>query len=226
MRSLLDVALDTANEPDLGVVLQRIVDRADWEARAISAVLEVFDADGSSVVATFSQGISVDVRGVDAAPFFAASIERGTRRYGRLVLFRLPRGAPLLDEALIRALASFAACAIESAEMMAVERDSAGDSEDRTADDVRQHAAQDLTAAVIAAQDGARAEVSRRLSDEVGDALDSVLVGLHHIGTSRNALVEIPAMQDSIAELRELIDEALCRTRRMAFDLRSSSRTS
>ena len=221
LRSLPDVALATANEHDLGVVLQRIVDRAAWEARAISAVLEVFDGDGLSVVATFSQGISGDVRGVDVAAFFDVHIERGTRRYGRLALFQLPRGTPLLDEALVRALASLAACAIESAELMVSERVCADVASDRTADHLRQHAAQELFAAVAAAQDDERAEVSRRLCDEVGHALDSVLVGLRRLGTPRKSSIEIPVMQDPTDELRALIDDALSRTRRMAHELRT-----
>ncbi len=220
LRSLLDVALDTANEHDLGVVLQRIVDRAAWEARAISAVLEVFDDDGLTVVARFAGGIT-DVRGVDVAPFFEVHIERGPRCYGRLVVVHSPGGTPSLDEALIRALASLAACVIESAELMASERVCADVAADRTADHVLQHAAQELFAAVAAAQDDERAELSRRLCNEVGYALDSVLVGLHRISAPRDSRVEIPAMQDPIDELRDVIGEAICRTRRMAFELRS-----
>ena len=67
--------------------------------------------------------------------------------------------------------------------------------------------------------------MSRRLCDEVGRALDSVLVGLHRIDTPRNSSIEIAAMQDPIDELRDVIDDALRRTRRMAFDLRSSPPT-
>ena len=75
----------------------------------------------------------------------------------------------------------------------------------RTADHVRQHAAQELFAAVAAAQDDERAEVFRRLCNEVGHALDSVLVGLHRLGAPRNSSVEIPAMQDPIDELSDVI---------------------
>lgn len=75
----------------------------------------------------------------------------------------------------------------------------------RTADHVRQHAAQELFAAVAAAQDDERAEVFRRLCNEVGHALDSVLVGLHRLGAPRNSSVEIPAMQDPIEELSDVI---------------------
>lgn len=226
--AFLDLAVNLAEEQVLGVVLQRIVDQAAHGARRRCAALEVYDLDGRSVVATFFHGVDVG-HGVDVAAAFRFPIERGTRHYGSLALFEPQTGASALDAdpaldaehaTLIRMLASFAACAIESADVVASERVCADAAAVRIADDLRQLAGQELRAAVTAAQDDERVEVSRKLGDEIGHALDSVLRGLHRISSPRDSSIEIPPTANPVDELRELIADALCRTRRMAFELR------
>ncbi len=83
-----------------------------------------------------------------------------------------------------------------------------------------QRTRREVLAAVIAAQESERARVSRDLHDDIGQALTSVLLGLH--------LIEEPATQRPtdddlvrrVDELRQLVVDALHRTRRLAFELR------
>lgn len=148
---------------------------------------------------------------------------RAGRVYGQLTIFQNQSGTSLAeahDQALMRMLASFAACAIESAERVASERTCADAAAARTADQLRQHSGEELRAAVTAAQDEERADVSRRLSGEVDHALDSVLRGLHRIGGPHESSLGISATGNQIDELRSLIADAQWRTRRVAVELR------
>ena len=248
LRHFLDLAVNTADEQDLGVVLQRIVDRAA-DASGACVALEVYGHDGLSVTATFLNGAGVAEYGscwhpdaqrrlddviVGETPIVVPGgrplranswvpIERAGRVYGQLAIFQNQSGTSFSDaddQALMRMLASFAACAIESAERVASERNCDDAEAARTADQLRQHSGEELRAAVTAAQDEERAEVSRRLSSEVDRALDSVLGGLHRIGGPHDSSVEISATGDQIDELRGLIADAQCKTRRMAVELR------
>ena len=85
--------------------------------------------------------------------------------------------------------------------------------------EVSERARRDVLAAVIAAQESERARVSRDLHDDIGQALTSVLLGLR--------LIEGPAENEPdsdlarrVEELRQLVVDALRRTRRLAFELR------
>ena len=155
--------------------------------------------------------------------FLGAPIARGGRRFGNLYLTEKHGGALFdeEDEALVMALAAFAACAIESAELVASERARVDAVARQVAAEERERARRDLLGAVIAAQEEERARVARDLHDDIGQALTSVMLGLR--------LIESPASagaddNDSVRfeELRELIADALRRTRRLAFELRPS----
>ncbi len=248
LRHFLDLAVNTADERELGGVLQQIVDRAADVAGACAA-LEIYDRDGRSVTATFLNGadvagqspcwhpdaqwlLDVDIVGETKIVVPGGQplrgnlwvpIERDGRVYGQLVIFDNRSGTPLpdaADQALTRMLASFAACAIESAERVASERNCAETTAARSADQLRLHAGEQLRAAVTAAQDEERADVSRRLSGEVDHALDSVLRGLHRIGGPDDSSLGLSATGNQIDELRSLIADAQWRTRRVAVELR------
>ena len=128
-------------------------------------------------------------------------------------------GAHSADEALIMALAAFAASAIENAELVTAERVHADAVARQVAAEESERARRDVLAAVIAAQESERARVSRDLHDDIGQALTSVLLGLR--------LIEGPAQNEPdddlvrrVDELRQLVVDALRRTRRLAFELR------
>ena len=155
--------------------------------------------------------------------FLGAPIARGGRRFGNLYLTEKHGGALFdeEDEALVMALAAFAACAIESAELVASERARVDAVARQVAAEERERARRDLLGAVIAAQEEERARVARDLHDDIGQALTSVMLGLRLIESPAGAGADD---NDSVRfeELRELIADALRRTRRLAFELRPS----
>ena len=155
--------------------------------------------------------------------FLGAPIARGGRRFGSLYLTEKLGGArfDLEDEALVMALAAFAACAIESAELVATERARLDAVACQKAAEERERARRDLLRAVIAAQEEERARVSRDLHDDIGQALTSVMLGLRLIGNPADAGADDGA-RVRFDELGELIAEALRSTRRLAFELRPS----
>ena len=155
--------------------------------------------------------------------FLGAPIARGGRRFGNLYLTEKHGGASFdgEDEALVMALAAFAACAIESAELVASERARVDAVARQVAAEERERARRDLLRAVIAAQEEERARVSRDLHDDIGQALTSVMLGLRLIGDPADAGAD-DAARVRFDELRELIADALRRTRRLAFELRPS----
>ncbi|HET7488877.1 MAG TPA: GAF domain-containing sensor histidine kinase [Acidimicrobiales bacterium] len=139
-------------------------------------------------------------------------VMRGGRRYGNLYLSEKGDGRPFdaEDEALAATLAAFATGAVESAELVAAERARVEAVTQQVAAEERARSRQALLAEVIAAQEAERARVARDLHDDVGQALTSVLLGLR--------LVEDAGPY--IEELRELVADALRRTRELAFELR------
>lgn len=155
--------------------------------------------------------------------FLGAPIARSGRRYGNLYLTEKDGGGPFdaEDEALVMALAAFAAGAIENAELVASERVRTDAVALQVAAEERGRARRELLAAVIAAQEAERARVSRDLHDDIGQALTSVLLGLRLIDNPGDTPVAgRDDTRQRIEELRELVADALRRTRQLAFDLR------
>ena len=148
--------------------------------------------------------------------FLGVPVMRAGRRYGNLYLTEKTGGQPFdeRDEALIMAFAAFAAGAIESSELAEIERA-------RIAAEEQSRARRALLAEVIAAQEAERARVARDLHDDVGQALTSVLLGLRLVEDSLAAPAPDPGdARERVADLRELVADALRRARRLAFDLR------
>ncbi len=148
--------------------------------------------------------------------FLGVPILRAGQRYGNLYLTEKADGAVFddTDEALVVALAAFAAGAIETTELVTMERE-------RAAAEERASARRELLGQIIAAQESERARVSRDLHDDVGQALTSVLLGLRLLEDSlADQDVDGEATRGRVADLRELVADALRRARRLAFDLR------
>ena len=148
--------------------------------------------------------------------FLGVPILRGGHRYGNLYLTEKAGGVDFddTDEALIVALATLAAGAIETTERVVAERD-------RAAAEERARVQQDVLGQVIAAQEAERARVSRDLHDDVGQALTSVLLGLRLLEDSLStAVVDVDAAHRRVDDLRELAADGLRRTRQLAFELR------
>ncbi len=155
--------------------------------------------------------------------FLGAPIGRGGRRYGNLYLTEKHDGSSFSaeDEALVMALAAFAASAIESAELVNSERARADAVARQVVAEECERARRELLAAVIAAQESERARVSRDLHDDIGQALTSVLLGLRLIeGSDELDTADGAERPRRVDELRQLVADALRRTRRLAFDLR------
>ena len=153
--------------------------------------------------------------------FLGAPIARGGRRFGNLYLTEKHDGAEFdtEDEALIVALAAFAASAIESAELVKVERARADAVARQVAAEESERVRRDVLAAVIVAQEAERARVSRDLHDDIGQALTSVLLGLRLIDGPTDQQPDADLVR-RVDELRHLVVDALRRTRRLAFELR------
>ena len=148
--------------------------------------------------------------------FLGVPIQRAGRRYGNLYLTEKASGAPFdeTDEALIVALAAFAAGVIDTTELVALELS-------RAAAETQARARRELLGHVIAAQEAERARVSRDLHDDVGQALTSVLLGLRLVeGSLAGPEINAADARRRIADLRELVADALRRARQLAFDLR------
>lgn len=143
-------------------------------------------------------------------------IMRAGRRYGNLYVTEKADGAVFdeSDEALVVALAAFAAGAIETTELMALELS-------RAAAHEQARARRELLRQVIAAQEAERARVSRDLHDDVGQALTSVLLGLRLVEDSlADPGLDADDARRRVADLRELVADGLRRARQLAFDLR------
>ena len=167
--------------------------------------------------------LSADPRSVGFPPshppmrtFLGVPVLRAGRRYGNLYLTEKAGGALFddNDEALVVALAAFAAGAIETTELLVSERS-------RVAAEEQSRARRELLGQVIAAQEAERARVSRDLHDDVGQALTSVLLGLHLVEDSlAGPAIDTDDARRRVADLRELVADGLRRARQLAFDLR------
>ncbi len=151
------------------------------------------------------------------------SIATVRNRYGSLLLCDRLDGSDFdeSDEVAVAVFAKLAASAIESARLIDAERDNVEARAQAAAAEAREVAQRELLGQVIAAQEAERARVSRDLHDEIGQALTSVLLGLH--------LVEDPpgeepepdgARTTRLVEVRGLVADALEQVRSLAFELR------
>lgn len=148
--------------------------------------------------------------------FLGVPVLRAGRRYGNLYLTEKAGGVGFndTDEALVTALAAFAAGAIETAELLASERS-------RAAAEEQARERREMLGQVIAAQEAERARVSRDLHDDVGQALTSVLLGLRLVEDSlARPDADLDDACSRVSELRELVADGLRRARQLAFDLR------
>ena len=145
------------------------------------------------------------------------------RRHGNLYLAEKRGGVDFTaeDEALVMALAAFAAGAIESAQLVESERGRAEAAAKAAAAEERAQVRREMLAEVIGAQEAERARVARDLHDDVGQALTSVLLGLHLVdGSLAGTDVDVDEARRRTDELRSLVADALRRARQLAFDLR------
>ena len=198
---------------------ERSVEAIGHYPQGIGLLGEVIVADGP--VRLDDLGSHPSSRGFPAGhpamtTFLGVPIVRAGRRYGNLYLTEKADGVPFdeTDEALVVALASFAAGAIETTELVALERQ-------RSAAEERARARRELLGQVIAAQEAERARVSRDLHDDVGQALTSVLLGLRMVEDSLTGpAIDGDDARRLLADVRELVVDGLRRTRQLAFDLR------
>ena len=118
--------------------------------------------------------------------FLGVPIARGGRRYGNLYLTEKRDGGLFTDEdeALVVALAGFAAGAIESTQLVESERARVAAVAAATSAAEQARARRVMLGEVFAAQEAERARVSRDLHDDVGQALTSVLLGLRLVERS------------------------------------------
>jgi signal transduction histidine kinase len=166
--------------------------------------------------------ISADPRSCGVPPhhppmrtFLGVPVRLGRKRFGNLYLTDRRDGHPfdVEDEELVVTLATFAAAAIEGAQLVTVERELARMQE-------RARARRDMLALVIRAQEAERARVARDLHDEIGQALTSVLLGLRLVTDSLETGPDLTDARAHTAEVRDLVTAALDRVRSLAFDLR------
>ena len=155
--------------------------------------------------------------------FLGVPVRRSGRRYGNLYVTEKHGAAPFdtEDEALVVSLAAFAAGAIESAELLRVEREQAETRAELVATEERNRVRREMLSEVIKAQEAERARVSRDLHDDVGQALTSVLLGLRLVqGSLAGDEIDLDDARARTEELRDVVADALRRARRLAFDLR------
>ena len=155
--------------------------------------------------------------------FLGVPVGRGRRRYGNLYLTEKADGEPFADEdeALVVAFAAFAVGAIESAQLVRLERDRVDAVANLAAATERAALKREMFGEILTAQEAERARVSRDLHDDVGQALTSVLLGLRLVESSFAANpVELDEARQRTENVRELVADALRRTRKLAFDLR------
>ncbi|MBF6557845.1 MAG: GAF domain-containing sensor histidine kinase [Acidimicrobiales bacterium] len=155
--------------------------------------------------------------------FLGVPVGHGGRRYGNLYLTEKAGGMPFgeEDEALVAAYAAFAACAIESARLVASERARAEAVAELAAAEERDRLRRQMLGEILDAQEAERARVARDLHDDVGQALTSVLLGLRLVESSlgKNE-ADLDDARLRTEEVRDLVADALGRTRHLAFELR------
>lgn len=154
--------------------------------------------------------------------FLGVPILVGGRRFGNLYAAEKTSGRfQEADEVSLTTLAAFAAAALDSAQLLAAERSRAEALAEAAATRERDRMRRETLARVIDGQEAERARVARDLHDEIGQALTSVLLGLHLVDTAvREQPVDPDRAATVTAEVRELVADALREVRRMAFDLR------
>lgn len=155
--------------------------------------------------------------------FLGVPVARGGRRHGNLYLTEKHGGVPFSDEdeAFVVALAGFAAGAIEGAQLVESERARAVAVAEAAAAEERARTRRAMLGEVLAAQEAERARVSRDLHDDIGQALTSVLLGLHLVeGSLAGDDIDLVDGRRHVADVRGLVTDALMRARRLAFDLR------
>ena len=155
--------------------------------------------------------------------FLGVPVARGEHRYGNLYLTEKAGGVPFdeEDEALVIAFAAVAVGAIESARLVQSERARAEAVADLRAERARAVARREMLGGILGAQEAERARVSRDLHDDVGQALTSVLLGLRLVESSLgDPEVDLQDARQRTEDVRELVVDALRRTRRLASDLR------
>lgn len=155
--------------------------------------------------------------------FLDVPVVRGGRRHGNLYLTEKVGGTTFDDddEALVVCLAAFATGAIESALLVEEERLRTEAVAAHTAAEERGRVREEMLGHVIDAQEAERARVSRDLHDDIGQALTSVLLGLRLVDASLyDGDRDADEAGRRLADLRELVRDALQRSRQLAFDLR------
>jgi len=155
--------------------------------------------------------------------FLGLPVVRAGRRYGNLYLTERNDGASFDDddEAMVAALAAFAAAAVESAELVEAQRAGVEAKVERVAAEERSRVQRELLGRTIAAQETERKRLSRDLHDDIGQALTSVLLGMRLVEQSlTDPGVDLDEVRRRSAELRDLVVDALRHARRLAFDLR------
>lgn len=155
--------------------------------------------------------------------FLGVPVRVAGRRYGNLYLTEKLGGREFDadDEQLVVTLAAFAACAIEAALLVAAEHDRAEAMAELAAAQERARAQREVLTLVIEAQEAERARVARDLHDQIGQALTSVLLGLHLVdGSIPEDRGDLGEVRERTGEVRELVAQALDEVRQLAFDLR------
>lgn len=172
--------------------------------------------------------LSVDPRSVGFPPhhprmrtFLGVPVATRRRRYGNLYLTEKNGGRPFddTDEKVAVTLAAFAAAAIETALLVSHERERAAAESELAAARERQRLQQEMIAAIIHAQEAERARVARDLHDTIGQALTSVLLGLHLVESSLQE-ADVDQARERTQEVRDLTADALRQVRALAFELR------
>lgn len=152
-----------------------------------------------------------------------APVATGRGRHGSLYLCDRTDGSAFreADARTVEVLAQLAAAAIESVLLISAERDRVKTQTEAALAEARAADREELLGQVIAAQEAERARVARDLHDEIGQALTSVLLGLHLMEQGSPADRDTDSGRSArLVEVRSLVADALERVRSLAFQLR------
>jgi signal transduction histidine kinase len=155
--------------------------------------------------------------------FLGVPVMIANRRFGNLYLAEKLDGCMFDDddERFVVLLATFAACAIESARLVDAERDRAHVVSDLAAAHERAHSQREMLRRIIDAQEAERGRVARDLHDQIGQALTSVLLALRLVdGSLADDGAPLDEARARSADVRELVTQALDEVRQLAFELR------